>query len=540
MEAFQVEIAADVGFDFVADDFGADDIGILAAGYGQLFSGGYGAFLVGGAVFVDGFFSLAGRYGDADGSGAQADAGAGKGAAAPGFGVRHIALAGGGDIDVSFGREVYIFSRHVGADDVDVFFGGGDVDVFAGGHAAFVRGDGVAFDCCLAFAFAEADVQVGDGLPAVLDRFDGLGNLMDMAGGFDRAQGFQPFVLGRGGSFQGLYDVFRQLPDGAAAEAHGEAALLFFMGVGVVVVFRGRRDIDVFAGEGDVALGDDVAGGYVDVFFAGDADAAGGTADGAAVPALFPLVGVVFGGSAADGKPEAAPEDAALLDFTLVEFFSRFGSALDVDVVFGGQGDVLVAYDAAAFDGQGIFRLDGDLFPAEARFYGALFVFDVVADGGSGAGDAVPGIFTPFFDEGLFFAGGDVNILSGMKGELFRRIDFRGSGVDLTAGVERDVFAGGQGRADVFLAAVVSVGVSAKEDVVAVGDFFGVEGDVPARREVDPSFGGDFRGGEVDVMFGVQGQLAVFFRYLTTNPASRPEGSICGFPVVSMARPVLI
>jgi len=92
--------------------------------------------------------------------------------------------------------------------------------------------------------------------------------------------------------------------------------------------------------------------------------------------------------------------------------------------------------------------LEGDLFPAGARFYRALFVFDVVADGGSGAGDAVPGIFTPFFDEGLFFAGGDVNILSGMKGGLFRRIDFRGSGVDLTAGVERDVFAGGQGRAE--------------------------------------------------------------------------------------------
>ena len=242
-----------------------------------------------------------------------------------------------------------------------------------------------------------------------------------MAGGFDRAQGFQPFVLGRGGSFQGLYDVFRQLPEDAAAQAYGEAALFFFMGVGVGVVFRRGRDIDVFSRQGDVLFGDDVAGGYVDVFFAGDADAAGGTADGAAVPALFPLVGVVFGGSAADRKPEAAPEDAALFDFTLVEFFSRFGSALDVDVVFGGQGDVLVAYDAAAFDGQGIFRPNGDLFPAEARFYRALFVFDVVADGGSGAGDAVPGIFTPFFDEGLFFAGGDVNIFSGMKGKLFRR-----------------------------------------------------------------------------------------------------------------------
>lgn len=377
-------------------------------------------------------------------------------------------------------------------------------------------------------------------MPAVFDRFDGFGNLMDMAGGFDGAQGFQPFVLGRGGSFQGLYDVFRQLPEDAAAQAYGEAALFFFMGVGVVVVFRRGRDIDVFSRQGDVLFGDDVAGGDVDVFLAGDADAAGGTADGAAVPALFPLVGVVFDGSAADGKPEAAPEDAALFDFTLVEFFSRFGSALDVDVVFGGQGDVLVAYDAAAFDGQGIFCIDGDLFSAEARFYRALFVFDVVADGGSGAGDPVPGIFTPFFDEGLFFTGGDVNILSGMKGELFRRIDFRGSGVDLTAGVERDVFAGGQGRADVFLAAVVPVGVGAKEDVVAVGDFFGAESDVTPRREVDPSFGGDFRGGEVDVMFGVQGQLAVFFRYLTTNPASRPEGSICGFPVVSMARPVLI
>ena len=377
-------------------------------------------------------------------------------------------------------------------------------------------------------------------MPAVLDRFDGFGNLMDMAGGFDRAQGFQPFVLGRGGSFERLYDVFRQLPEDAAAQAYGEAALFFFMGVGVGVVFRRGRDIDVFSRQGDVLFGDDVAGGYVDVFFTGDADAAGGAADGAAVPALFPLVGVVFDGSAADGKPEAAPEDAALFDFTLVEFFSRFGSALDVDVVFGGQGDVLVAYDAAAFDGQGIFRLDGDLFPAEARFYRALFVFDVMADGGPGAGDPVPGIFTPFFDEGFFFAGGDIDILSGMKGKLFPRIDFRRSGVDLTAGVERDVFAGGQGRADVFLAAVVSVGVSVKEDVVAVGDFFGVEGDVTLRREVDPSLGGDFRGGEGDVMFGVQGQLTVFFCYLTTNPASRPEGAICGFPVVSMARPVLI
>ena len=118
-----------------------------------------------------------------------------------------------------------------------------------------MRGDGVAFDRCLAFAFAEADIEIGDGLVSVLDLLDGLGNLMDMAGGFDRAQGFQPFVLGRGGSFQGLYDVFRQLPEDADAKANGEAALLFFMGVGVVVVFRGRRDIDVFAGEGDVALG---------------------------------------------------------------------------------------------------------------------------------------------------------------------------------------------------------------------------------------------------------------------------------------------
>lgn len=116
-------------------------------------------------------------------------------------------MAGGGDVDVSFGREVYIFSRHVGADDVDVFFGGGDVDVFAGGHAAFVCGDGVAFDRCLAFAFAYPDIEIGDGLVSVLDLLDGLGNLVDMAGGFDRAQGFQPFVLGGGGSFERLYDV---------------------------------------------------------------------------------------------------------------------------------------------------------------------------------------------------------------------------------------------------------------------------------------------------------------------------------------------
>lgn len=132
------------------------------------------------------------------------------------------------------GEAVFLFFRFAGDDgafEVRVISYGDVKAFFAGGHAAFVRGDGIAFDRCLAFAFAYPDIEIGNGLVSVLDLLDGLGNLMDMAGGFDRAQGFQPFVLGRGGSFQGLYDVFRQLPEDAAAEAYGEAALFFFMGV---------------------------------------------------------------------------------------------------------------------------------------------------------------------------------------------------------------------------------------------------------------------------------------------------------------------